>query len=95
LAPAEQLVIDLADFIEDLLRLGEGGQALAGLIDRILRFEQERLDLSFGKAAVEIKEGAVFGALGMAAAVGFAAFEEAFEQPGVKEVARRFAAEHS
>ena len=87
---AEQFVIDLADFIQELLCLGVGGQALAGLVDLILGFEQERLDLSFGKAAVEIEEGTVFGATGVAVAVGFTAFEEAFEQRGVKEVGRRF-----
>jgi hypothetical protein len=86
----EQFVIDLADFIEDRLRVGVGGQALAGLLDLLLGFEQERLELSFGKAAVEIKEGAVFGALGMAVAVGFAAGQEAFEQGGTKEVGRGF-----
>ncbi len=48
------------------------------------------MDLPFGKAAVEIEEGAVLGATRVAVAVGFAAFKQAFQEGGVKEVRQRF-----
>jgi hypothetical protein len=89
-APTEQFVIDLADFIQELLRLGISGDAEPGLIDLRLGFEQEGLELAFGKAAVEIEEGTVFGAAGVAQTMGFATFEEAFKQRGVQEVGRWF-----
>ncbi len=46
--------------------------------------------MAFGKAAVEIKERAMLEAPGVALAVGFAAFEVAFQQRGTEEVRRRF-----
>ena len=46
------------------------------------------MHLSFGEAAVEIKERAVFGAATMALAIGFAAFEKALDQRSVQEVGR-------
>jgi hypothetical protein len=46
------------------------------------------LHLTFGKAAVEIKERAVFGAATVAVAIGLAAFEKALDQLSVQEVGR-------
>ena len=88
LAATEQFIIDLADFIKDLLHLGAGRQALAGLIDLFLGFEQERLEVALAKRAVEIEKGTVFGAGGVAAAIGFATLEQAFEQRSAHEVGR-------
>ena len=48
------------------------------------------MNLPFGKAAVEIEEGAVLGATRVAVAVGFAAFKQAFQEGGVEEVRQRF-----
>ena len=67
-----------------------GGEALAGLLNLLLRFEQQRLNLSFGKAAVEIEEGAVLGATRVAVAFGLAAFKQPFQEGGVKEMRQRF-----
>jgi hypothetical protein len=78
--------MDLADFIQDLLDLGISVEALAGLLDLILGFEQEGLHLAFGKAAVEVEEGAVLGTACMAVAIGFAAFEKAFEQGSMEKM---------
>ena len=80
-------MIDLADFIEPLLHLGVSGHTLAGLVELGCGFEQERLHLAFGEAAVQIIEGAVFGAGGgVAVAVGFAACEETLDEGGVEEL---------
>jgi hypothetical protein len=83
---AEQFVIDLADFIKGLLDLGIGGQALAGLRDLVGGFEQQRLDLAFTEAAVEVKERAVLGTAGVALTLGLTAAEKTFEQGSVKEM---------
>jgi hypothetical protein len=77
-------VVDLADLIELFLDLRVSGEASARLLDLIRGFEQERLDLTFGKAAVEIEEGAVLGAGGVAVAVGLATFHEALDQGGME-----------
>ena len=79
-------MIDLADLIEHLLDLGVSGHTLTGLSDLVRGFQQERLHLAFGEAAVEIKERAVLGTAGMAVAIGFATFEEAFDQGGVEHL---------
>ena len=79
-------MINLADFIEHLLHLGIGGQALTCLIDLVGGLEQERLHLAFGEAAVEIKERAMFGAAGVAVTVGLATFHESLDQGGVQHL---------
>jgi hypothetical protein len=58
---------------------------LACLVDLVGGFEQERLHLAFGETAVEIKERAVLGTAGVAAAIGLAALEEPLDQGGVKD----------
>jgi hypothetical protein len=90
LAAAEQFVIDLADLVEHLQHLGISGHAVPGLVDLVGGLQQERLHLALGEAAVEIKERAVLGAAGVAAAVGFAALQESLDQGGVEEVGREF-----
>lgn len=66
--------------------MGISLQALAGLVDLVLGFEQKRLEATFGKAAVEIEEGAMFGAFGVAVTIGFAAFEGALKQGSTEEM---------
>jgi len=68
------------------LDLGVGSQAFAGLVDLGFGLEQKGLDVTFGEAAVEVKEGAVLWSLGMAAALGLATFEEAFEQGSMEQI---------
>jgi hypothetical protein len=84
LATTEQFVIDLTYLIKQLLRLGKGIDALARLVNLVLRFKQERLHLPFGEAAIEIKEGAMLGAIRMATTTGFATFEIALNHGGVE-----------
>jgi hypothetical protein len=79
-------VIDLAELIEHPLNLGISGQALARLADLGGRFQQERLHLPFGKAAVEIKERAMLGPGGVAVAVGLATLDESLDQRGVEDL---------
>jgi hypothetical protein len=79
-------MIDLADFIEHLLCLGISGHALARLLDLGRGFKQERLYLTFGEAAVEIKERAMLGTAGVALAIGFATLEESLDQRGVEHL---------
>ena len=84
----EQFVIDLADFVEDLLHLRISGQTLAGL-SKLRRFEQERLHLALGEAAVQIEEGPVFSAGSrVALAVGLATFEVSLDEGRVKDLRR-------
>ena len=83
-------MIDLADLIEHLLDLGIGGHTLPGLSNLAGRLQQERLHLAFGEAAVEIKEGAVFGTAGVAVTIGFATFEKALDQGGVEHLRSQF-----
>ncbi len=83
-------MVNLADLVEPFLDLGVSGQALARLLDLVRSFEQERLHLAFGKAAVEVKERTVLGAAGVAMAVGLATFHEALDQGGVEEVRWEF-----
>ena len=85
-ATAEQFVVDLTDLIEHFLDVRVSREAVACLLDLIGGFEQERLHLAFGEAAVEIKERAVFGAGTVAVAVGFATFHEALDQGGVEDL---------
>jgi len=86
LVPEEQLVIELADFIQNLLGLSVSLQGLAGLIELLGRFEQERLELPLGKGTVEVKERAMPGAAGMAVAIGLATLEQTLEQGSVKQM---------
>lgn len=79
-------MIDLADLIEHLLRLGISGNALTRLVNLVRGFKQERLHLAFGEAPVEIKERAVLGTAGVAVAIGLATFEESFDQGGVEHL---------
>ncbi len=83
-------MVNLADLVEALLDLRVSGETLARLLELVGSFEQERLHLAFGKAAVEVKEGAVLGARGVAVAVGLATFHEALDQGGVEEVRWEF-----
>ena len=78
-------MVDLTDLIEPLLDLRVSGQAVARLVDLVRSFEQERLHLPFGKAAVEIKERAVLGAGGVAVAVGLATFHITLDQGSVED----------
>ena len=79
-------MIDLADFIEHPLNLRISGQTLPRLVDLGGRFQQQRLHLPFGKAAVEIKERTMLGPGGVAVAVGLATVEEALDQRGVEDL---------
>jgi len=79
-------VIDLADLVEHLKGLGVGGDTLASLVNLGWGFKQERLDLPFGEAAVEVKERAMLGPAGMAAASGLATLEESLDQRGVQDL---------
>ena len=81
-------MIELTDFIEQLLRLGISGNTLTGLVDLVRGFKQERLHLAFGEAAVEIKERAVLGTAGVAVAIGFATFKESLDQRSMQDVGR-------
>jgi len=83
-------VIDLADLVEQPLHLGISGHTLTCLVDLVWGFKQQRLHLALGEAAVEIKEGAVLGAAGVAVAIGFATLEESLDQGGVQEVGGQF-----
>jgi hypothetical protein len=78
-------VVDLAEVIECFLDLRVSGEALARLLDLLWGFEQERLHLPFGEAAVEIKEGAVLGAVSMAMALGFATLHIPLDQGSVED----------
>jgi len=82
----EQFVVDLADFIQPLLHLGVSGDTLAGLVDLAGGLKQQRLHPALSKATVEIKEGAVLGAIGVAAAVGFAAPEVALDEGAMEQL---------
>jgi hypothetical protein len=62
-----------------------GLDTVAGPEDLGLLFEQQGSHLSFGQAATEIKEGAVFLARS-AVAIGAAALEKAFQEGGVNRV---------
>ena len=83
---AKQYVIDLADFIEGLLDLGVRSHAFSSLLDLDLGLEQKGLKPAFGKAAVEVKEGAVLWAICMAATVGLATFDGTFDQGSMHEM---------
>jgi hypothetical protein len=82
-------MIDLTDLIKHQLRLGISGHALPGLVNLGLGLKQERLHPPFGEATIEIKERSVLGTLGVASALGLAAFEKSLNQGGVQEFGRK------
>ncbi len=78
-------MVNLADLVEHLLDVRVSREAVAGLLDLVRGFEQERLELAFGETAVEIKEGAVFRTGTVAVAVGFATLHETLDEGGVED----------
>jgi hypothetical protein len=82
----EQFVVDWAEFIQPLLPLGVSGDTLTGWVNLAGGLKQQRLPPAFSKATVEIKEGAVLGAPGVAAAVGFAALEVALDEGALEQL---------
>jgi hypothetical protein len=83
-------VIDLTEPIQHLQGLGVSGHPVTRLLDFVWGFEQQRLHLPFGEAAVEIKEGAVLGAAMATVAIGLAILEESLDQRSMQEVGREF-----
>ena len=78
-------MIDLADFVDHPLHLSISLHTLTCLVELVRGLQQKGLHPAFGEAAVEIKERAVLGAAGVAAAMGFATFEESLDHGGVQE----------
>ena len=83
-------MIDLTDLIQRLQHPRISGHTLTRLVDLVRGFQQQRLDLAFGEAPVEIKEGAVPAAAAVAVAIGFATFEEPLDQGSVQDLGREF-----
>jgi hypothetical protein len=84
----QQFPIDPRELVEGFEHLAVGLDRLAGLGDLSVGFEQQAAPATFGEAAVEVEEGAVFGAL-MTGALGAPAGQEPFQQGGVNEVGRQ------
>src|SRR5208337_195280 len=84
--PAEQLGIDLGEFLQLLLQLtvmldGAAGRLLLGG-----GLEEELVDLAHSQALGQVVEGTMLGAAVMAMAVGFAALGETLDQRGAHGV---------
>ena len=83
--PAEQLGVDLREFLQLLLQLPVMRDAGPGLLLLGLGFEEEFGDFAHGQALGEVVEGTVFRAPVMAAAVLFAANRETLDERGAKQ----------
>jgi hypothetical protein len=88
LVAPQQFQIDPGELVEGFEQVAVGLDRLAGLDDLSVGFEQQAAHATFGEAAVEVEEGAVFVAL-MAGALGAPAGQEPFQQGGVNEVRRQ------
>jgi hypothetical protein len=85
IAAAEQFPVNPGELVEALQELLVGLDAVAGLLDLRLLFEQQGSHLPFGQAAAQIEEGAVFLA-GSAVAIGAATLEKALQEGGAKGI---------
>jgi hypothetical protein len=84
---AEQFPVDPGKLVQAFQELLVGLHPATALKDLGLVFEQEGSHLTFGQAAAQVEEGAVFLAL-MAMAIGVATFEEAFQEGGMDGIGR-------
>ena len=78
----------MAQFVQEGQHLGVGRHPQPGLSQLLGGFQEQGLDPPWAKAAVQVKKRAVFGAGGVAAAVGLATFDEPFNQRGMEQRGR-------